>query len=314
LWLGAAGFVVVDARVVHDEIVVVVETAATRVACGECGVVAVAKDRRTVRLRDVPVGERPVIIEWRKRVWACAERECGVRSWTEQRPDFALERRVLTVRAGRWVCDRVSALEGTTASCARRLGVSWPTAWTAIVEHGQRRVDDPDRVGPCEQIGFDETVFTHARRGRRRTFVTAAVDTSTGQIIDVFEGRDSADLGRWLARQPAEWCGTIGVVSVDPHEGYRNALIGSPYLSDVTVVVDPFHIVRLANQCVTRCRQRVQQEQLGHRGRAADPLYGARKLLLLGAERVDDRGWERIHAVLRAGDPSDEVLGCWVAN
>lgn len=42
------------------------------------------------------------------------------------------------------------------------------------------------------------------------------------------------------------WCGTVGVVSVDPYEGYRNALINSPFLGEVTLVVDPFHIVRLA--------------------------------------------------------------------
>ena len=71
------------------------------------------------------------------------------------------------------------------------------------------------------------------------------------------------------------------------------------------VVVDPFHVVRLANQAVTRCRQRVQQEQLGHRGWASDPLYAIRKLLLLGAERLDDEAWERIHFALREGDPDD---------
>jgi transposase len=175
-------------------------------------------------------------------------------------------------------------------------------------------IDDPDRVRDSEQVGFDETVFTHATRGRRRAFVTAAVDTITGLIIDVFEGRDSADLGRWLSRQPASWCGSVGVVSVDPHEGYRKALTGTPYLGEITLVVDPFHIVRLANQALTRCRQRVQHEQTGHRGRAGDRLYAGRKLLLLGAERVDEHGWECIRQILRDSDPADEILGCWVAK
>lgn len=84
--------------------------------------------------------------------------------------------------------------------------------------------------------------------------------------------------------------------------------------SGVTVVVDPFHVVRLANAAVTACRQRVQQETLEHRGWKGDPLYDVRKLLLLGAERVDDAGWARIHAALNAGDPNDEVRDCWVAK
>ena len=48
-------------------------------------------------------------------------------------------------------------------------------------------------------------------------------------------------------------------------------------------MVDPFHIVRLANQAVTRCRQRIQHATLGHRGWARDPLYATRKLFLLGS-------------------------------
>ena len=79
-------------------------------------------------------------------------------------------------------------------------------------------------------------------------------------------------------------------------------------------VVDPFHVVRLANQAVTRCRQRTQQATLAHRGWKGDPLYDIRKLLLLGAERVDARGWSRLHAALAAGDPRDEVADCWVAK
>ena len=58
----------------------------------------------------------------------------------------------------------------------------------------------------------------------------------------------------------------------------------------------------------------MQQETLEHRGWKGDPLYDIRKLLLLGAERVDERGWERIHAALRAGDPDDHLTDCWVAK
>ena len=36
--------------------------------------------------------------------------------------------------------------------------------------------------------------------------------------------------------------------------------------------------------------------------------------MLLGAERVDARGWARIHAALNAGDPLDEVAACWTAK
>ncbi len=65
---------------------------------------------------------------------------------------------------------------------------------------------------------------------------------------------------------------------------------------------------------LTRCRQRVQQATVAHRGWKGDPLYDVRKLLLLGAERVDEAGWVRLHAALAGGDPDDEVRDCWVAK
>ena len=314
VWFGASGFTTLAVYELGDELVVEIETTATVVGCHGCGVRAVTKDRRWVAVRDAPVGDRPVVLRWRKRVWSCSDPDCQVRTWTEQRPDLVEPRRLLTTREGRWACSRVRALEGTPASCARTLGVSWPTVWSAVREHGCRLVDDPGRVGLTEMVGFDETVMQPAHRRRRRLFVTVAVDVVTGQIIDVFEGRDAADLRAWLASQPSEWRQAVEVISVDPHEGYRSAITGNPLLGEVTVVVDPFHIVRLANQAVTRTRQRVQREVLGHRGRQADPLYGCRKLLLMGAEHVDERGWRRIERALRDGDPRGEVQDAWVAK
>ena len=42
-------------------------------------------------------------------------------------------------------------------------------------------------------------------------------------------------------------------------------------------VVDPFHLIALANRCLDAVRRRVQTEQPGYRGRRDDPLYRARR-------------------------------------
>jgi transposase len=265
-----------------------------------------------VSLRDTPTGDRAVVLRVWRRVWSCPDPDCSTRTWTES-CELADPRRVLTHRAVAWATERIAAVEGTVASIARGFGVSWPTVWTAVEQAGRAQVEDPDRIGPAAMVGFDETVMQPAHRRRRRRFVTAVVDVATGQILDVFEGRNAVDLRIWLAEQSPEWRAQVEVVSVDPHEGYRQALTGAGLLGDVTVVVDPFHIVRLANQTVTRTRQRVQQETFEHRGWKGDPLYDVRKLLLLGAERVDESG-ERIHRALDAGDPHDEVRDAWVAK
>jgi len=254
-WFGASGFVVLDVIEVGVEVVVEVETTAMVVGCVVCGTRARAKDRRWVTVRDAPAGGRPVRVRWRKRVWSCPDADCDVVTWTEQ-TELAGPRRVLTNRAEQWAADRVAAIEGTPASIARGFGVSWSTVWAAIERIGRERIDDPERIGTTVMVGFDETVMQPAYRHRRRRFVTAVVDVATGQTLDVFEGRDAADLRRWMTTMPPEWLAGIDVVSVDPHEGYRSALCEptSP-LAGVTVVVDGFHIVRLANAAVARCRQ-----------------------------------------------------------
>ena len=313
VWFAAPGFRLLAVDDSELDVVIEIETDADRVGCQQCGVIAKSKDRRWVTLRDAPAGERPVSLRWRKRVWQCGESACPVRTWTEQRPEFVLPRHSLTERVGRWAADRVAQIEATPTSLARQLGVTWPTVWAAIVRHGQARLGTLER-SVSGQVGFDETVMSPAKRHRRRRFITAAVDVVDGRIIDIFEGRNAADLQAWLGSQPADWVREISVVSVDPHEGYRSAITSFALLGDVTVVVDPFHIVRLANAAVTKCRQRVQQATLEHRGWKGDPLYGIRKLLLIGAEHLDERGWERLHQALRDGDLDGHLQDAWVAK
>jgi transposase len=313
VWFGAGNFRVLDVVDDGNELTISLESAVTVTGCATCGTRARAKDRRWVALRDAPAGDRAVVLRVWRRIWVCPDPDCEARTWTES-CELAEPRRVLTNRAVMWATDRIAAIEGTVASIARGFGVSWPTVWTAVEREGAARVEDPDRVGETPMVGFDETVMQPAHRRRRRRFITAVVDVTDGQIIDVFEGRDAAHLELWLEEMPASWRDAVQVVSVDPHEGYRSALTDTTLLGDVALVVDPFHIVRLANMAVTRCRQRIQQDTLGHRGWARDPLYASRKLFLLGAERVDDAGWARIWGTLAAGDPDGELQDTWVAK
>ena len=125
-------------------------------------------------------------------------------------------------------------------------------------------------------------------------------------------GNAAADLRRWTRGADPDWLAGIEVVATDLAESFRAGL--SPHLDHATRVADPFHVVRVGNRCLDKVRRRVQQETLGHRGRKADPLYRIRKLLLTGAERLDERGNQRLLLGLRVGDPEDEVLGAWLAK
>lgn len=79
-------------------------------------------------------------------------------------------------------------------------------------------------------------------------------------------------------------------------------------------MLDAFHVVRLGFAAVDDVRRRIQQEQLRHRGRAEDPLFGIRRLLRRRADHHSPRSWARLLAGLDAGDTRDEQLArTWIA-
>ena len=118
--LGLDGLEVVSAELVGGEWQLDVQTTATVVGCGSCGVWATPHGRRMVRVRDLPIGGRPVVLLWRKRIWRCREPACEVRTWTERVPGIA-PRMVLTQRARAEACRRV----GKDAHTVPR----WPVTW-----------------------------------------------------------------------------------------------------------------------------------------------------------------------------------------
>jgi transposase len=58
-------------------------------------------------------------------------------------------------------------------------------------------------------------------------------------------------------------------------------------------------------------RRRVQQQQLGHRGRKQTRSTGIRNALRAGAEKLTERQVDRINAGLEAGDPNYEITIAW---
>jgi transposase len=76
--------------------------------------------------------------------------------------------------------------------------------------------------------------------------------------------------------------------------------------------MDPFHVVALAGSAVERCRQRIQQETLGHRGRSGDLLYGIRRILLTGANLLTSKQTSRLETVLAAEEHTQVDVTWWV--
>ena len=82
---------------------------------------------------------------------------------------------------------------------------------------------------------------------------------------------------------------------MDGFTGFKTA--ATEELPDAVEIMDPFHVIGLAADALDRCRQRIQRDTLGHRGRSGDPLYGARRTLRTGAELLTEPQQRRLETV-----------------
>jgi len=113
----------------------------------------------------------------------------------------------------------------------------------------------------------------------------------------------------WLDAQDAAFRDGIEVVAMDGFTGFKTA--AAETVPDAVAVMDPFHVVALAGDALDRCRQRVQQQTCGHRGRTGDPLYGIRRVLRTGAELLTGKQKTRLTAAF-ADDAHVEVEATWL--
>lgn len=155
--------------------------------------------------------------------------------------------------------------------------------------------------------------WRHTRKGDK--YVTVIIDltairagTGPARLLDMVEGRSKQAFKTWLAERPQAWRDGVEVVAMDGFIGFKTAT--TEQLPEAVAVMDPFHVVRLAGDALDRCRRRVQQRMHGHRGRAKDPLYRARRTLHTGAALLTDRQVDRL-TTLFADDRHVEVEATW---
>ncbi len=291
-----------------------VESHPAETGCPGCGVVAVGHGRRLRRLHDIPAFGAPVELVWRQRRYRCAEPACPVGGFSEDHP-LAPAQAKLTGRAAWWAISCIQRDNASVASLARRLGVDWHTVWDAIAPLLAELADDPARLAGVEVLGVDEHIWHHSPKpGKGPKELTGMVDltrhdTTPARLLDLVPGRSGKAYADWLSGRGDSFTAGVRTGTLDPFWGYSNAIRDE--LEDATAVLDAFHVVRLGLTAMEQTRRRVQQEQLGHRGRKHDPLYRIRNALRAGADKLTARQISRIEAGLQAGDPDFEVTVAW---
>jgi len=282
--------------------------------CHRCGQHGLLRDTVVRRLAHEPLGWRPTVLEVLVRRYRCAD--CA-HVWRQDTAKAAEPKARLSRRGLRWALEGIVVQHLTVARVAEGLDVSWNTANDAVLAEGKRvLINDPARFAGVTTIGVDEHVWRHTRRGDK--YVTVIIDltparTNSGpvRLLDMVEGRSKSVFKNWLSERDQAWRDQVEVVAMDGFTGFKTAT--TEELPDAVAVMDPFHVVRLAGDALDKCRRRIQQDLHGHRGRAGDPLYSARRTLHTGTSLLTDKQKNRLDALF-TDDDHVAVEVTWAAH
>ncbi len=299
-----------DVRVLHYQrsgphVELMVEQVPGIVLCPTCHRRAQVKDRPVVHYVDLPVYGAPMSLAWKKHRMRCVDPQCPTASWVLGDHRIAAKNCLLTTRAAKWATVQVGGGR-TVSEVAAELDCDWHTVNDAVVTYGEALLAaDRKRLNQTSAIGLDETSFVRLGPKKQTSYATTVADVANHQIIDILPTRKYVDVAAWIDSQPASWKERIRFGALDMSNVY--AAVYTVTLPKACQVVDPFHLTQLANRSLDGVRRRVQTEQTGHRGRRDDPLYRARRVLLRGEERLDEKSSARLASLLALGDPGGEV-------
>ncbi|HEY1761949.1 MAG TPA: ISL3 family transposase [Acidimicrobiales bacterium] len=281
-----------------------IERVVDDVRCPRCRHPARVKERPIVTYVDLPVYGTPMKLVWKKHRMHCVNDDCPRQSWVLTDHRIAAKHCLLTTRAAKWATVQVGTGR-TVKEVAGELSCDWHTVNDAVTTYGEALLEkDRKRLNRTSAIGLDETSFVKLG-GHHTSYATTVTDVEHHRIIDILPTRNYLDVAGFLDQQPEAWKSRITYGALDMSATY--AAVYSVILPKAAQVVDPFHVISLANRALDAVRRRVQTEQTGHRGRRDDPLYRVRRALLTGEEKLDEKATARLSSLLQLGDPEAEV-------
>lgn len=287
--------------------------------CPGCGLVGVYRDTVERRVTDVPVVGHPLQLRVRVPRYRCVHDGCVREVFAHDSRRLARPGWTTTRRCAAYVLGRLAVDKATVSAVARELGRSWDTVNSIAVTATEQLLltAGPARLDGVRVIGVDEHKWAHVFGADGDGFVTVITDLTAvvaghgpARLLDLVAGRSAAAMTTWLDARDQAFRDGVRIVAMDGFGGYKNA--ATTALPDAVTVMDPFHVVALAGHKLDLCRQRVQQDTLGHRGRTGDPLYRERRTLRTRLGLLTDKQRTRLEAVF-AGDQHVAVEVTWWA-
>ena len=264
------------------------------------------KERPVVHYVDLPVYGTPMSLAWKKHRMRCVNERCAKKTWMLSDHRIAAKKCLLTTRAAKWATRQVG--DGRTVKeVAAELACDWHTVNDAVTTYGEALLEaDRKRLNKTTAIGLDETSFVRLSAKAHTDYATTVADVEHHQIIEILPSRNYVDVAA-LAGQTAQ-----GLEGAHP-------------------LRRPRHVDHLCGRLLGRLAQGgpggrplprhrpgqpgprhhppagADTSRAGDATRRNDPLYRARRLLLIGEESLGDEAAQRLRSLLELGDPGAEV-------
>lgn len=213
--------------------------------CLKCGVIGFLyrHGRKVITIRDSPMRGHPVRIKVPVQRYHC--RDCG-ETFLQPLKCIAVDRR-MTTRCVEYIQNQ--CLRDSFAHVAGHVGCDEKTVRNIASHHIEELNASYEPYLP-EWLGIDETMID----GKMRCVLT---DIEARRPIDMLSGRDKPLVARWIYnfqdRSP------VRGIAIDMWRPYKELV--SEALPGRPIIVDRFHVVRMANHGLDRIRIRLGKEQ-----------------------------------------------------
>ncbi|MCA1566118.1 MAG: ISL3 family transposase [Acidobacteria bacterium] len=286
-----------ESRKSETRIVVYVEQLMPTVcpACGAGTDQLKGNGTRGQLLLDEPRGSLSVLMKLRRRSYSC--RVCGASKLVPL--DCLAEGRRMTRRLELYI--RRKSLLRPFREVAQETGVSPKTVREIFREHAAALEREREEKLPTPRVLGLDGVYINSKE---RAIIT---DPERGLVINLVPTIQAVKLGKVLSGMPGSE--RVEVVTIDMSKGLRLAV--SDAFPHAAIVVDRYHIQRMANESVDRVRQRLRKEIKRTRGGVQ---MCHRKLLRkhrgqhTDDERVDVKRYFRLFPILESAYETKEAF------
>lgn len=196
--------------------------------------------------------------------------ECEIRRLRCQRCQRVVTERVPWARPGAW---HTSDLQDLAAFMAQKmdrttvctlLRLSFEALAKLIEEVVAEHIND-ERLDELYRIGVDEISY---RKGHR--YLTIVADHDAGAtVVWAGEGKNADALAGFYELLGPERCAQLAAVSMDMGGAYAKAT--TKHAPQALQCIDPFHVIKLANEAIDKVRRRAWNDTRHHNKRGRPP-------------------------------------------